>query len=285
MTKKTFIPSALALAATLLMWGQASAHIAISNVTLPITASGQATFGIANTSSEILLNIPHGCTAAESQPSYSGPNLDTTKIEVTVPAAIVAATTLASLRPTMDGLFGTVQVGAADANGNVKLSWTRKLSASGEANAAASDNQLYKISLRLKFPAVASATDFSIKKYQFLTVQTCKSNGVDYVMDWGTANSPSVIVFPDRRKGFNKYTLDASTVGDFTTTGSNTLASKLKSYFGDAAIVWVSKAGYSANANTAEKIKALAAKDTAYTELGAKAGGVITATDTIWVKY
>lgn len=283
MQTKSFIRSALALAAAVLS-AQASAHVGVSNLTTPISVAGQAAFGVAGSSSEILLNIPHGCTSAESQPAFSGANLDTSKIEVTVPAAIVAATQ-ASLRPAMDGLFGTVQVGAADTNGNVKLTWTRKLSASGEANATSSDNQLYKISLRLKFPAVASATDFAIKKYQFLTVQTCKSNGVDYVMDWGSANSPSVIVFPDRRKGFNKYTLDASTVADFTTTGTNTLAAKLKSYFGDAAIVWVSKAGYSANANTAAKITALAAKDTAYSELGAKPGGVILASDTLWVKY
>ncbi|MDT9001063.1 hypothetical protein RQP53_17425 [Paucibacter sp. APW11] len=284
MNKLTPFRSALALAACLAA-AQAGAHVGISNVTTPISVGGQATFGIANTTSEILFNIPHGCTAAESVPSFSGANLDTSKIEVTIPAAIVSATTVASLRPAMDGLFGTVSISAADADGNVKLSWVRKSSGAGEQNAATADNQLYKISVRLKFPAAASAADVAIKKYQFRTVQTCKSNGVDYVMDWGSANSPTIIVFPDKRKGFNKFSVDASTVADFTTTGSNTLAGKLKSYFGDAAIVWVGKSGYSANPNTAAKISALAAKDTAYSDLGSKAGGVITATDTIWVKY
>jgi hypothetical protein len=93
-------------------------------------------------------------------------------------------------------------------------------------------------------------------------------------------------VFPDKRRGFNSYTLDASTVGDFTAaSGTATLASKLKSYFGDAAIVWVSKAGYSANAHTLARVTALIARDSTYSDLGATAGKSLTANDTIWVRY
>lgn len=268
-----------------LLASQAGAHVGLSNLTLPIAAGGQGTYAVANTTNEILFNVPHGCTSAESVPAFTGANLDTTRIEVTVPAAIVAATTVASLRPAMSGAFGAVSVGAVDTNGSVKLTWTRKAAAQGEANYTATDNQLYKVSVRLKTPNVASAGDASIKKYQFLVVQTCSSGGTDYVMDWGTANSPSLIVFPDRRKGFNKYTLDASAVADFTTTGTGTLGARLKSYFGDAAIVWVGKSGYSANPNTSAKIQSLAAKDASYSELGSKAGASLTAADTLWVKY
>jgi hypothetical protein len=241
--------SSIAIAATaVIASGNASAHVGLSNVTMPISAAGQGTFALANTTNEILFNVPHGCTAAESVPTMTGANLDTTKIEITVPAAIVAATTAASLRPAMDGLFGAVTVGAVETDGSVKLTWARKSAAVGEANYTASDNQLYKISVRLKLPNVASATDVAIKKYQFLTVQTCSSGGTDYTLTWGTANSPTLLVFPDKRKGFNKFTLDATTTAtDFAaTTGTATLAAKLKSYFGDAAIVWVSKQGYSA---------------------------------------
>lgn len=263
----------------------ASAHVGISNLTLPIAAGGQGTYAVANTTNEILFNVPHGCTAAESQPAFTGANLDTTRIEVTVPAAIVTATTAASLRPALSGEFGTVSVGTVNTDGTVKLTWTRKSAGQGEANYTAADNQLYKVSVRLRAPNVTSASDASIKKYQFLVVQTCSSGGTDYVMDWGTANSPSLIVFPDRRKGFNKYTLDASAVADFSTTGTGTLAARLKSYFGDAAIVWVGKSGYSANPNTSAKIQSLAAKDSSYSELGSKAGAALTASDTLWVKY
>ncbi len=277
--------SIIVTAASVLAAANAAAHVGITNLTTPIGAGGQSTYAIANTTNEILFNVPHGCTSAESLPAFSGANLDTSKIEITIPAAIVTATTVASLRPAMDGLYGAVTVGAVDAGGNVKLTWTRKLAGTGEANAAASDNHLYKVSVRLRVPNVASASDTAIKKYQFPTVQTCTSGGIDYVMDWGTANSPTLIVFPDRRKGFNKFTLDASTVADFTTTATGTLGARLKSYFGDAAIVWFGKAGYSANPNTSAKIQALATKDATYSELGSKAGASIATTDTIWVKY
>lgn len=284
-TMKHSSASFLIAASALLTASSAMAHVGLSNLTTPITVGGQSTFAIANTTNEILFNVPHGCTSAESLPAFTGANLDTYKIEITVPAAVVTATTASSLRPSMDGLFGAVTVGPVDASGNVKLTWTRKLTGTGEQNYTASDNHLYKVSVRLRAPNVSSASDVSIKKYQFLVVQTCKNGTTDVVMDWGTANSPSLIVFPDRRQGFNKYSLDASTVADFTTTGTGTLGAKLKSYFGDAAIVWVGKSAYSANPNTTTKIQGLVAKDSAYSELGTKAGASIAVSDTLWVKY
>jgi hypothetical protein len=262
----------------------AFAHIGLSNLTMPIAAGGQSTFAIANTTNEISFNVPHGCAAAQSVPTFRGNNLDTYKIEVTVPAAIVKATTPQSLRPALKGEFGAVTVGAVDASGNVKFTWTKKSIATDGQNYSALDNQLYKVSLRLKVPAVSSASDVSIKKYQFLTVQTCKdAAGQDVVMDWGSANSPKLVVFPEKRKGFNKFTLDATAASDFT--GALTLSSPLKSYFGDSTIVWIGKAGYSANATTAANITSLIAKDSTYSDLGAKAGATVSTTDTFWVKY
>jgi hypothetical protein len=269
-------------AACVLIAPSAFAHIGLSNITSPISAGGQRTFAIANTTNEIVFNVPHGCVGAESVPAFTGNNLDTFKIEITVPAAIVTATTAASLRPALAGAFDAVTVGAVDSLGNVKFTWVKKINA--PANDSAADNQLHKVSLRLKTPAAAFASDVAIKKYQFLATQTCKdASNNDVVMDWGVDNSPKLVVFPDKRKGFNSFTIDASALSDFAS--APTLAPTLKSYFGDAAIVWVKKAGYSPNTHSAANITSLISKDSSYSDLGAQAGTAIMATDTIWVKY
>ncbi len=278
----TFIASACrgaialsAIAAT----SVASAHVGIANLTTGISVGGQGQFAIAGTTNEILFAIPHGCTSAESTPAFTGANLDTYKIAITVPAAVVTATGAASVRPVLDGTFGPV-VRSTESDGGITFTWTRLSS----ITAPTADDQLYKPSVRLKFPA---ATGTAIAKVQFLTRQYCKdSNNTEYTMDWGTSNSPTILVFPDKRRGFNSYTLSASTVGDFTAaSGTATLAAKLKSYFGDAAIVWVGKAGYSANAHTQARVSALIARDSTYSNLGATEGKSLTANDTIWVRY
>jgi hypothetical protein len=269
----------------------ASAHVGIANLTTGISVGGQSQFAIANTTNEVLFAIPHGCNPnAESSPaagSTTAPALDTYKIAITIPAAVVTATGAASVRPVLDGTFGPV-VRTTETDGGITFTWTR-LATAGSPTA---DDQLYKASVRLKFPA---ATGTAITKVQFLTKQHCKANatwggtaevGSDVVLDWGTANSPTILVFPDKRRGFNSYTLSASTVGDFAAaTGTATLASRLKGYFGDAAIVWVGKAGYSANTHTQARVTALIAKDGSYSDLGATAGKSLTANDTIWVRY
>jgi len=284
MTRRLF--RVLALVATSLASPIAFAHIGIFNLTTPIAAAGQSTYAVANSTNEIQFAVPHGCTSAESTPAFTGANLDTYKIEITIPAAIVTATTVASLRPALDGPFGTVTVGALDTAGNVKLTWVRKAaSAPGDANYTAGDTQLYKLGVRLRVPNLTSTTDTAIRKFTFLAVQYCRSGETEYTLDWGTANSPTLLVFPDKRTGFNKYSLDASTVSDFTTSGAGTLAARLKAYFGDAAILWVGKAGYSANTVTAAKIQTLITKDATYSNLGTAAGRSLTAADTIWVKY
>jgi hypothetical protein len=257
----------------------ASAHVGIANLTTGISVGGQSQFAIANTTNEILFAIPHGCTSAESVPTLTGANLDTYKIAITVPAAVVTATGAASVRPVLDGTFGPV-ARTTESDGSLTFTWTRLPS----ITAPTADDQMYKPSVRLKFPA---ATGTAISKVQFRTKQYCKDSGnVDYTMDWGTANSPTLLVWPDKRKGFNRFTLDSSTVGDFTAAnGTATLTAKLKSYFGDAAIVWVGKAGYSANAITQARVTALIAKDNSYSDLGTTAGKSLTANDTIWVRY
>lgn len=265
------------LVSGLMCTGSAVAHVGIANNTLPISAAGQSAFAIANTTSEIVFIIPHGCNG-EAVPTPPA-NLDTTKVEITVPAAIVTATGAGSVRPSHTGEFGNVARQTLE-DGSIKFTWNKIAAQSG------ADDQLYKVSIRLKTPAVASPEDFAIKKYQFLTTQTCAiSESENYVLDWGSANSPTLLSFPEKRKGFNKYTLDTSTVGDFTVVGAATKASKLKSYFGDAAIVWVGKRAYSANANTVTKINALAIADLTYSNLGTETGVSLTTDDTIWVKY
>lgn len=270
--------SALALCISALAYaGSSFAHVGVANNTLPISAAGQAAFTVANTTSEIVFIVAHGCNG-EAEPKPPA-NLDTTKIDITVPAAIVTATKEESVRPSNQGEFGNV-TRKRNEDGSLTFTWTKV------AAPTADDDQLYKVSIRLKTPAPASATDIAIKKYQFLATQTCKiKDGEDFVLNWGV-DSPSLLVFPEKRKGFNKYTLDATTLGDFAATATNnTKAAKLKSYFGDAAIVWVGKRAYSANAITSEKIDQLTKKDLTYSDLGKETGVSLTADETIWVKY
>lgn len=256
--------------------GSAMAHVGIFNNTLPVSASGQTSFAIANTTSDIQFLVPHGCNDEAVPPT--DPAMDTTRLEITVPAAIVTATGAGSVRPSNAGEFGDVSR-TANGDGSITFTWNKV------AGAAAADDQLYKVSIRMRMPAVASADDFAIKKYQFPAVQTCNNGGSDVVLDWDEISptaSPSIIVFPDKRKGFNQYTLDASTVSDFATAP---IAARLKAYFGDAAIVWVGKKGYSANATTSDKIDELVTEDLTYSNLGTDTGTTLTESDTIWVKY
>lgn len=268
--------------------GTAMAHVGTANLTLPISANGQATFAIAGGTSEIQFIVGHGCNPGETVPAppagLPAPGgLDTTKIEITVPAAIVTATVATSVRPSHAGEFGLV-ARTSNFDGSLTFLWTRNTAV------AVADDQLYKVSIRLKTPAPSSATDFAIKKYQFLAKQICTHTPAggaptDHVMDWGTLNSPTILAFPEKRKGFNKYTLDTSTVGDFVPVTGVGIAPKLKSYFGDAAIVWIGKKGYSPNPNRSAKIDALATADKTYSNLGTDPGTTLTGTDTIWVKY
>lgn len=267
----------------------ASAHVGTTNSTTPSTTPGQATYLIGNTTSELNFIVGHGCNAEASPPVTTGA-LDTYKVSITVPAEIVTAT--GTVRPLYSGAFGLGLVtDHPSITGAKVITWTKQANAEGRAI----DDQYYKLTLRLKAPATTA-----IKAYQFDAVQTCKATatvpggnvtaGSDVVLDWtkitGQPNqSPTVFVFPDKRKGFNSLKIDASVEANFTAAATATLASVLKSHFGDAEILWLGKAGYSSNSVTAAKIDALAAKDASYSNLGSKLGGAIKATDTLWVKY
>lgn len=266
----------------LLGTGNVMAHVGTANNTLPISANGQATFAIAGGTSEIQFLISHGCNPGETLPAPPAGlpppgGLDTTQIQITVPEPIVTATVATSVRPRHAGEFGLV-TRTTNPDGSLTFTWIRNTAVS------AADDQLYRVGIRMKFPANA-ATDFAIKKYQFLAKQICThtpagGTATDHVLDWGAA-SPTVLAFPEKRKGFNKYTLDASTVADFVAP----VAAKLKSYFGDAEIVWVGKKGYSPNPNRSAKIDTLVTADKTYSNLGTDTGTALTGTDTIWVKY
>jgi hypothetical protein len=267
----------------------AQAHVGTTNATTPSVTPGQATFLVGNVTSELSFVVGHGCNAEASPPITTGA-LDTYKTSITIPAEIVTAT--GQIRPIYSGAFGFgVITNHPTLTGAKVVTWTKQ----ANAEPRAIDDQYYKLTVRLKAPATTV-----IKSYQFDAVQTCKATdtvpgapvaaGADVVLDWtkitGQPNqSPTVFVFPDKRKGFNSFKLDASVTANFTAASTATLASTLKSHFGDAEILWVGKAGYSANAATAAKIDALAAKDSSYSKLGTKVGGAISATDTIWVKY
>lgn len=283
-----FPTKTLAVSAALVAASVAQAHVGTSNLTTPSVTPGQATFLIGNVTSELTFNVGHGCNAEASPPITTGA-LDTYKVKITIPAEIVTAT--GTVRPTYFGAYGFATIADNPSTTGAKdITWTK----AANADPRAVDDHFYKLPVRLKAPSTTT-----IKLYTFNATQYCKATetvpggvaaGTEVTLDWtaiaGQANqSPTVMVFPDKRKGWNQFKLDASAVGVFTATSTGTLASVLKSHFGDAEIVWVGKKGYSANAETAKKIDALIAKDSSYSRLDTATGAALTATDTIWVKY
>jgi hypothetical protein len=277
----------VATAAALVAAGFAQAHVGTSNLTTPSIAGGQATFLLGNVTSELTFNVGHGCNAEAVPPITTGA-LDTSKVKITIPAEVVAST---APRGTYSGAFGIVTIADGTATGTKVLTWTKAAGARAEAI----DDQFYKLPVRLRAPATTT-----IKRYTFDAAQYCVATaavpgggvaaGTEVVLDWAgpafaTNQSPTVMVFPDKRKGWNQFKLDASAVSAFTATTTGTLASALKSHFGDAEIVWVGKKGYSANPETIKKIDALIAKDSTYSRLDTATGAALTTADTIWVKY
>jgi uncharacterized protein YcnI len=250
--------AALSLAAAQL----ASAHVGIVNA--------QTSYAREGAGYELVLAVPHGCTAAESgaSPAGNANNSDTVKVTITTPA------TFTGVRPIVEATWGKPDR-VNNADGTVTLTWTKQASLNQPAYVAATDanndNQSYRIGIRGSWQAPAAATATAAAKagtaftqQQFLVVQTCND---DRVLNWGTLNSPKVNVLATRTPGWNTYTLGADIAG-----------AALGIFFGDAQIVWNGKAGYSANADTLGKIQALKAKDATYSELsatGLKAGDVV----------
>jgi hypothetical protein len=275
----------IAAAAALAAASLAQAHVGTANLTTPSNVGGQATFLLGNVTSELVFNVPHGCNAEAVPPITSGA-LDTYKVRVTIPADMVAS---AAPRVTYSGAFGYGALSDGSVTGTKVVTWTK---AAG-ARDAAIDDHLYKLSVRVRAPATTT-----IKRITFDAVQTCKATdavpgggvaaGTDVVLDWtafATNQSPTVMVFPDKRKGWNQFKLDASATGAFTATATGTLASALKSHFGDAEVVWVGKKAYSANPETVKKLDALIAKDPSYSRLDTAVGEALGTSDVLWVKY
>jgi len=264
------LASLVTLTSGALLGATAHAHMGIINLTTGIRAGGQSQFAIAGTRNELQFNVPHGCNKSHVPSLPDGASLDTFKFTITVPSALVTPT----LRATPIAQFG-VPARVPNGDGSVTFTYTKD----NDPNQA--DDLVYKPVLRIELPA---ATGTALTKYQFLSVQYCMNGNEPVPMDWGATDSPRLLVFPVKRTGFNQYTLDAKTAPDFAPAGNATIESRLKSYFGDAAVIWVGKSGYSPNAETQKKIEALIAKDSSYSSLPSPGRSLSTA-DTLWVRY
>lgn len=162
------------------------------------------------------LNIPHGCENLE------GTAYDTIKVEIELPAGIT------SVRPA-NASFGEASV-EKDENDNVtKLIWTKS------TEAAANDDFLYQVSFKGVLPATALTT------LVFPTTQTCAG---DTIQEWEGVDAPKLLVLPARKAGWNKYTAQSDISLD-----------TVKSFFGDALIVWSGDKAWSSNTVTNTLIK------------------------------
>lgn len=226
-----------ALVSTLALTSAASpafAHVALS---------GDATVG---KSALLTFGVGHGCEGSDS-----------TQIEVAIPKEVVAVRAAPSV-------FGTATLIKDDTGIVTAVRWTKQ-------DAREEDDQYYQLSIRITVP------DLPFTTLYFPTRQTCRNaEGDDVVVDWAALPSkdaaasqaedehpaPAVTIFPQRRPGWNKFTMPA----------------KLDSLglFDDAQIVWSGDAAYSSNPTTAELIKA----DDSVDELTALKAGA-----EIWVKY
>lgn len=272
MYKISPLGTAVALA-TLLMSSLAQAHIGVVNTQLPFAREGTY---------ELALAIPHGCAIAAG----SSVDADTYKVEVTTPVAFT------SPRALLDGVFG-VPTRTLNADGTTTFVWTKI--GNGTTNAfdapALADNQSYRVALRGSFLATTTTTEGAkFTTQRFNAKQYCKNPTAgqpDLFTDWsnlsavGDNQSPTVKVLPTRQPGWNSYTLPASVATTLTTPAA--VGTFIKAYFADAQIVWVGKAGYSANTSTTTKIKNLVTKDASYSELVNKSS--LSAADVLWVKY
>jgi len=144
----------------------------------------------------------------------------------------------------------------------VAVTWTKS-----EDRVLDSDQQYYKLTLRMKVPDQAFTTVYLPAR------QTCRSAdgtmttvawvGIDEAPESEVEPAPALFILPPRFPGWNKYTVSAP-VAD------------LKPFFGDAQIVWHGSAAYSVNPTTVELIQSTS---------GVSLLDSLTAGDQIWVKY
>lgn len=204
---------------------------------------------------EIVLSVPHGCSQTVDGVTTA---YDTLRVEVQIPDI------LTGLRP-MDTAFGNATLVKNEAGVITKVIWTKPDSAD-----KGGDTHYYALPVRAKINAPA------FTKVYLPTVQYCKNNnGEEISASWtaisddhdhsSTSNenpAPSVLVYPVRTKGWNKYKAPDH-LHDM-------------SIFNDAEIVWKGTEGYSGNANTAALIQG----DTKYSVLSQ-----IHPDEEFWVKY
>jgi len=232
----TFRSGLLAIASLLALSGTALAHVSVSGA------------AYANQNAMLTFGVGHGC---------EGPS-DTVAIEVTIPKEVTG------VRAVPSGLFGTLEIKAADDGQVSAVIWTKD-------TARATDDAYYQLQLRAKMP------DAPFSTLLFPTKQTCRAaDGTEYVTNWEASAeeiaaapdggapepAPALVVLPVRGPGWNKFTAK-SAIDDLA-------------IFNDAEIVWVGEAAYSSNATTKELIAG---------EDDVKPLTKIAAGAEIWVKY
>lgn len=191
--------------------------------------------------------IPHGCEGS-----------DTLQVELSLPANFTGIRAI-------DSTFGPATL-EKDSDGNIlKIVWMKS-----ENDLHASDSHAYNFAFRSTLPDTPFVT------YYFPTIQTCKTqDGVELKNEWvgtgghdhsntdsNTLPAPSMMVYPKRFPGWNKYAVDQH-VHDLTV-------------FADAEIVWMGDSAYSANPETMALIEA---DDSVSTLVEIHPGSEI------WVKY
>ena len=225
----------------------------VTAVALGCAVSAQAHVSVANgpifsdKNNVITLNIPHGCDG-----------VDTYRVEVTLPEDF------SSTRP-MDSAFWQASVVENDEGNITQLIWLKDVD-----KIILEDDNLYQVTFRSRVP------DLPFSKAYFPTVQYCRNaQGEELTSEWTAiaqehgshaANAkpaPSLTIYPERFKGWNKYTI-AEHVHNLSMT------------FSDAEIVWAGSAAFSPNPNTMSLIN----NDASVSELDAIHPGT-----EVWVKY
>jgi len=211
----------------------ARAHVSI--------ASGLA---FANTTQEVVFGVGHGCAQA-----------DTVAVQVEIPAGV------GSVRPIASG-FGQVDVETDASGAVVAVTWQKD-----DSSVLDSDQQYYKLTLRLKVPSAPFSTIY------FPAHQTCRAkDGTTTVVDWvgideaegsSVEPAPALRVVPARFPGWNKFTVPEA-------------LSDLAPFFTEAQIVWRGSAAYSSSPTTTELIAGTS---------GVSSLSTLAAGDEIWVKY
>lgn len=247
-----------------------SAHVGVVNSQLSYAREG---------SYELFLAVPHGCSYTPAGGVET--DLDVYRLEVTTPVAFTRP------RPIVDGVFGIPTL-SAQSDGTTTFVWTKPASLDTPAFA---DTMSYRVGIRGSFESTSpTKAGARFTTQRFNTKQFCKHptpGQPDIVIDWsnyGTPasnQSPTVRVFPTRQPGWNSYTLPADVAAGLSSPAA--VSAFVRSFFADAQIVWLDKAGYSPNTVAMAKIQALIQRDNTYSELLNRAS--ISSNETLWVKY